>query len=115
MDAIGDLYLFIKLSHWFPLVEYPQNSPANATILQGLVWLCSKSEDPEIAFALAALAISSFQKGARAAKIGNACCWALANMPSREGLAQLHCLKEKIHLNTAQKIIEKALQRAAEV
>jgi hypothetical protein len=114
IDAIGDLYFFIKLSHWFPLVEYPQNSPANATILKGLVWLCSKSEDPAIAFALAALAASSYQKtsGTTAAKIGNACCWALANMPSREGMAQLHDLKDHVKAKNAQTLIDNALQAA---
>jgi hypothetical protein len=113
IDAIGDLYLFIKLSHWFPLAEYPQNSPANAMILQGLVWLCSKSEDPEIAFALAALASSSYARGTGAAKIGNACCWALANMPSREGIAQLKSLRNSVRAKSGQKMIEKALQGIA--
>ena len=111
IDAIGDLYLFIKLSHWFPLADQPQMSSANATILQGLVWLCSKSEDPDIAFSLAELAISSYR--IKAGKIGNACLWALANMPIREGLAQLQILRDKITNNNAQKKIEKALQVSA--
>ena len=110
IDAIGDLYLFIKLSHWFPLVERLQTSSVNATILKGLVWLCSKSEDPDIAFALAGLAISSYR--AKAAKVGNACVWALANMPIREGVAQLHILSDKMSDNTAQKRIAKALDAA---
>src|SRR5687767_12372842 len=117
IDAIGDLYLFIKLSHWFPLVDQSQTSSANATILKGLVWLCSKSEDPDIAFALSALTLSSYKKTsgskAKAVKIGNACFWALGNMPIREGLVQLHDLKAKIRDNNAQKSIEKALQVAA--
>jgi len=117
IDAIGDLYLFIKLSHWFPLVNQPQNSSSNATILKGLVWLCSKSEDPEIAFALAGLALSSYKKiarsGSKADKIGNACFWALGNMPSREGTAQLHILKDKIRVNHAQERIRKALEMTA--
>ena len=116
IDAIGDLYLFIKLSHWFPLVDQPQTSSANATILKGLIWLCSKSEDPDMAFALAALAISSYKKpagsGTQAVKIGNACCWALANMPIREGMTQLQILREKIRDKNAQKRIEKALAGA---
>ena len=114
IDAIGDLYLFIKLSHWFPLVDQSQTSAANATILDGLVWLCSKSEDPDIAFALSGLAISSNKKGSgagrKAAKIGNACCWALANMPIREGMAQLHLLRVEMSDNTTQKRFAKALE-----
>ena len=117
IDDIGDLYLFIKLSHWFPLVDQPQMSSINATILKGLVWLCSKSEDPEIAFSLANLAISSYQKtsGSRikSAKIGNACCWALANMPVREGITQLQNLKDKFIGNNELKMIERALEVTA--
>lgn len=118
IDAIGDLYLFIKLSHWFPLVDKLQMSAANATILNGLVWLCSKSEDPDIAFALAGLAVSSDKKaslaGARSVNLVKACCWALANMPIREGMAQLAILQDQIKDNSAQKIIEKSLGVAAQ-
>jgi len=113
IDAIGDLYLFIKLSHWFPLVDQRQTSSVNATILKGLVWLCSKSEDPDIAFTLSALATSSYQKtsGSRvkAATIGNACLWALGEMPVREGMAQLQILRDKISDKNAQKRIAQAL------
>jgi hypothetical protein len=110
IDAIGDLYLFIKLSHWFPLVKQLQTTSANAVILQGLVWLCSKSEDPAMAFALAELAITSYQT--KSVKIGNACLWALSHMPIREGLAQLHLLKDKINNQNVQKKIAKALRQA---
>jgi hypothetical protein len=112
IDAIGDLYLFIKLSHWFPLADEPQNSSVNATILQGLVWLCSKSEDPDMAIALAGLVISSYR--AKAVRVGNACLWALANMPIREGLTQLQILKDRTNNNSAQKKIAKALAMSAE-
>lgn len=117
IDAIGDLYLFIKLSHWFPLVDQPQMSSTNAVILKGLVWLCSQSEDPDIAHALAGLAISSYKKSsgarARAATIGRACCWALGHIPIREGSVQLNLLKEIFADDKAQKMIEKALTVAA--
>jgi hypothetical protein len=108
IDAIGDLYLFIKLSHWFPLANQPQNSPANATILKGLVWLCSTSQDPDMAFALAGLAVSSYK--AKAAKLGNACVWALQNMPTAEGVGQLYILRDKVTDKNAQKKITKALE-----
>jgi hypothetical protein len=116
IDSVGSLNVFIKLSHWFPLVDQPVLAAANATILKGLVWLSSKSEDPEIAFALAALAISSYEKipdGSKAVKIGNACCWALGNMPIGEGITQLRILKVKTRSNQAHKMIEKALATAA--
>ena len=111
IDAIGDLYLFIKLSHWFPLADPAQASAANATILQGLVWLCSKSEDPDIATALSGLAISSY--GARTVKIRNACLWSLAHMPAREGVSQLYLLRDKVTYTNIQKKISRALATAA--
>ncbi len=119
IDAIGDLYLFIKLSHWFPLVDTSQMSSANATILKGLVWLCGKSEDPDIAFALSTLAMSSYQKrsGSRdwSARIGKACLWALKHMPTREGIRQLYDLRNTLgDNNNAQQVIEKALKLAAQ-
>jgi hypothetical protein len=117
IDAIGDLYLFIKLSHWFPLVDQRQMSSANAAILKGLVWLCSKSEDPDMARALAGLALSSYKKTAgakaKAAAIGKACCWALANMPVREGIVQLDPLQDKITDKNARKLIEKTVTVSA--
>jgi hypothetical protein len=115
IDVIGNLNFFIKLSHWFPRVDQPLIASANATILKGLVWLCSKSEDPEIAFALAALAVSSYEKipgGSKTVKLGNACCWALGNMPIGEGMAQLRILRVKVRSNPAHKVIKKALAMA---
>jgi hypothetical protein len=100
IEAIGDLYLFIKLSHWFPLVDQAQMSSINATILKGLVWLCSKSEDPEVAVVLAGLATAGYKNSskpnAKAAQIQRASCWALANMPTREGRIQLNRLKDEV-------------------
>lgn len=111
IDAIGDLYLFIKLSHWFPLVGQPRMTSANATILKGLVWLSSTSQDPDMALALAGLAITSYK--AKATKLGNACVWALRNMPTGEGINQLHLLRDRVRDHNAQKKIAKALEVTA--
>ncbi len=129
IDTIGNLNLFIKLYHWFPLVDKLHTTsasdgghgqfllPANADILKGLVWLCSKSDDIEIARALTALALFSHKKfpgsGSRAVKVRNACFWALANMPSDEAVAQLRVLKLKMIGNSAQKMIMNAMEIAA--
>jgi hypothetical protein len=124
IDTIGNLNVFIKLYHWFPLVDKPRPTPTNGhdqtlllvntDILKGLVWLCSKSDDPEIAQVLAALAISSYKKNSitRATTFGNACFWALGNMPSNEGAVQLSILKLEIKSNKAQKMIANALEGA---
>jgi hypothetical protein len=70
-----------------------------------------------MAVTLAGLARSSYEKitgsGTRVAKIGNACCWALGHMPTREGGAQLQSLITEIEDHNAQKVIEKALKAAA--
>ena len=129
IDTIGNLNLFIKLLHWFPLVDKQHTTsasesdhgqfllPANADILKGLVWLCSKSDDVEIARALTALALFSHKKSSgsrsRAVKVRNACFWALGNMPSAEGIAQLKVLELKVTGDSAQKVIMNALEIAA--
>ena len=129
LEAIGNQDFFNRLERWFPLVDKPRATPinryddvqtllpVNADILKGLVWLCSKSEDAEIARTLTALAISAYKKipgsGPRAGKVGNACFWALGSMPGSEGVAQLSILKIKIKTNTAQKLIANALEIAA--
>lgn len=130
LAIIGNAEFFNKLSGWFRLVDKPRTTPAhrydnvqtllavNVDILKGLAWLCSKSDDPETARALTTLAISAYKKipgsGPRAGKVGNACFWALGNMPSGEGVAQLSILKLKVKTNTAQKLIASALENAAQ-
>lgn len=129
LDAIGNTEFFSTLLRWFPLIDKPRPetmiqrvpsyylSTVNADILKGLVWLCGKSDDSEIARALTRLAISAYKKipgqGPRAGKVGNACFWALGNMTGEEGIAQLNILKIKIKTNTAQRVIAHALETAA--
>jgi hypothetical protein len=116
INAIGNLNFFIKLIHWFPLVYKQDETLANMNILKGLVWLCSKSEDVEIARALRALTISSYEKlpqsGPQAPRVGNACLWALGHMPAREATAQLNILKTILKTSNAQKLIASALKTA---
>ena len=122
IKTIGSLNFYIKLLHWFPLAEKSfspnrqSSSPSNVDILRGLVWLCSRSDDTEIAHALADLALASFRKspGPRsgAAKVGNACLWSLANMPGKDGIRLLTLLREKITANNIQKRIDSALEMA---
>jgi hypothetical protein len=129
LDVIGVSGFFGTLLRWFPLADKPRVNlinrydrretllPVNTDILKGLAWLCSKSDDPEIARVLTVLAISAYKKipgsGPRAGKVGNACFWALGNMPGSEGVAQLSILKIKVKTNTAQKLIVSALETAA--
>ncbi|MGK7906955.1 MAG: DUF4132 domain-containing protein [Synechococcus sp.] len=120
-----------SMLEWFPLVDRPRTQPLNdwrgdrdflhdqnADILKGLVWLCADLAEVDVARALNKLAVSSYRKipgiGPRCIKLGNACVWALGQMPTREAIAQLALLKVKVKFGTAQKGIEKALTAAAE-
>ncbi|MDQ2691163.1 MAG: DUF4132 domain-containing protein, partial [Chloroflexota bacterium] len=129
LEIIGTESFFKSLVHWFALVDTPREASAqrydnrltfiavNVDILKGLAWLCSTTDNSGVARALSALAISAYRKipgvGPRAAKVGNACFWALGNMPGSEGVAQLSILKLRIKTNTAQRQIANALETAA--
>ena len=124
-----------NLLEWFPLASEPRPEPAsiyprgdrnnmiwyleslNCDILKGLVWTCSREEDPEMVRVLSALALTTYKKipgmGPRAGKVGNACFWALGEMPGMDGIAQLSILKLRIKANPAQKAITSALATAS--
>ena len=136
LEKVGRRSFESAIMRWFPLVERPRTTPVderriqwlpdpnllivdkNADILKGLVWLCAGREDAEVARALTALALSAYRKvpqlGPRCVRVGNACVWALGNMPGTEGIGQLALLKVRVKFGTAQKGIEKALNIAAE-
>ena len=135
LERIGRPTFEDAVSRWFPLVDKPRTRPIerwsewqpdpnlliqdkNADILKGLVWLCAGREDAGVARALTALALSAYRKapqvGPRCVRVGNACVWALGDMPGTEGIGQLALLKARIKFGTAQKGIEKALNAAAE-
>ena len=120
---------------WFPLVDKPRTQlgvrrnnwdpdpevmldEANADVLKGLVWCCAIHENVELARALVKVALSCYKKvpgvGPRAVRVGNACIFALSNMPGRDGLYQLAVLKVRIKYRSAIKIMGDALQKASE-
>lgn len=90
----------------------------NADILKGLVWLTPEMADPELASAVAKLAISAYRKvpqvGPRCVRLGNACVWALGSMPPELGIPQLIWLQAKVKFGTAQKGIDKMFNQVAE-
>jgi hypothetical protein len=135
LDRIGRPAFENAVLRWFPLVDKPRTRPAerwsewqpdpnlliqdkNADILKALVWLCAEREGAGVARALTALALSAYRKvpqvGPRCVRVGNACVWALGEMPGTEGIGQLALLKVRVKFATAQKGIEKALSTAAE-
>ncbi|MFH1302797.1 MAG: DUF4132 domain-containing protein [Planctomycetota bacterium] len=134
MDQIGLEAFLESLLVWFPLVDQPRTKPSSeinwgydgnlmlidphADTLKGLAWCCSLVDDPRLARALSALAISAYKKvpgvGARAVKVGNACVWSLGQISNDTALGQLAFLKVKVKFGTAQIGIEKALNATAE-
>ncbi|MHA7812029.1 MAG: DUF4132 domain-containing protein [Phycisphaerales bacterium] len=133
---LGDLSFRGLLLELFPLVDRPRTQPSphrdwregalgdqliidhHADILKGLCWMASCEEDPEIARALGALAISCYRKlpgvGPRAVKVGNAAVYALGAMPGKAAIGQLAILRIKLKMASMQKLIFKALDRVAE-
>lgn len=120
---------------WFDLVDKPRTQEAerphhwapdpahlidetHADILKGLCWIASTIPDPDLTRALGRLAISCYRKvpgiGPRAVKIGNAAVYALGQTPGRDALGQLALLRVKVKFGSAQKLLEKALNAAAE-
>lgn len=135
IEAVGRATFRQRLLDWFPLVDKPRTHPLdfggapvelshwastepNAQSLKGLAWACALAPDAELARALAALAISAYRKlpgiGPRLVKVGNACIWALGQLPSEAALPQLAMLKSRVKFGTAQKLIDKAFTAAAE-
>lgn len=121
---------------WLPLVDRPRTSPAprycrwdsdvgehqltarNADVVKGLVWLVAQEDRPDIARALADLAQSAYRKipgvGPREVKVGNAAVTGLGLMPGRAALGGLAMLAVKIKFRTAQKLVVRSLDMAAE-
>ena len=106
-----------NLITWFPLVDKPRTQPLerrsqwqpdpnllindrNADILKGLVWLCPSlialgdgQKDTDLMRAIMGLALSAYRKvpevGPRCVRVGNACVWALGEIPGTGAIAQL--------------------------
>lgn len=131
LETIGKTEFVHCLLNWFPLVDKPRAPgtlsqydngqtliAVNVQILKGLVWLSSRFDEPKLARALTSLAVSAYKKipgaGPRAVSLGNACFWALGNMPGTNGVAQLSILKTRIKGNNAQKGLATALNKAAQ-
>lgn len=92
--------------------------PRNAEIIRAVIWLMGTCEDPDLARELSDFTRAMYRKlpgvGPMNSKLGNACIWALGNMPGMDGISQLAILKVKISVVPAQNAIEKALTAAAE-
>lgn len=135
VGRVGESEFCDAMAAWLPLVDKPRTQPldvhgyppivghwhiagSNADILKGLAWCCGLGDRSSLARTVAALAVSAYRKlpgiGPRLVKVGNACLWALGNMPGTDGISQLAILKTRVKFGTAQKLIDKALTAAAQ-
>ncbi|MCA9254829.1 MAG: DUF4132 domain-containing protein, partial [Phycisphaerales bacterium] len=139
-ERIGFDPLRERLAEWFKLIDTPGKrraapdvgaesegpigvtpelvAPQNADTLRGLCWAAGLRENAAMARSLGAVALSCYRKlpgiGPRAPKVGNAAIYALGGMPGRSSLGQLAMLRVKVKVSSAQKLLEKALDAAAE-
>lgn len=88
------------------------------SLLRGLVWAGGMVESEPLAQALADLTTRAFKKlrgvGATNQKIGNACLHALGTMPEGSGIPYLSQLNQKLKYANARRLIDNALDAAAE-
>ncbi len=129
LTAVGKAAYQKKISDWFPLVcptritglfgvPAPPMTEENAQVLKGLVWICGHFDDSETVHAVSNLAQTCFKKvpsfGPLSAKAGNACLCILSQLPGFEPVAQLSRLRLKVKYAVALRLIDRALQEAAE-
>ncbi|HEY1340775.1 MAG TPA: DUF4132 domain-containing protein [Bryobacteraceae bacterium] len=108
---------------WLALGSSPgradvQISSAEAEFQAGFLWFLADQTDERLPALLAGFAESALKKipmlGAVSQKVGNACVNVLAELPGLGPVSQLSRLSQRVKYDTAQRLIDKALTRAAE-
>jgi hypothetical protein len=120
---IGQAEVLDAARRWLALSPTPgettiQAPEAEAAYQKGFVWVLGALGDASIAPDIANFAFACFRKipmiGAVSHRVGNACVNALAAMPGLEGVAQLSRLAARVKYDVARRLIEKAMNEAAE-
>jgi hypothetical protein len=95
-----------------------QISSGEAEYQKGFLWFLADQGDDHLPALLANFAEGALKKipmlGAVSQKVGNACVNVLAELPGIEPISQLSRLAQRVRYDTAQRLIEEALNRAAE-
>jgi hypothetical protein len=95
-----------------------QISDTDADYLKGFIWLLAGLSEPEVCRAVAEFGLTCLRKipniGPVSARVGFACVNAFAEMQGMEAVAQLTRMRVKVKYAVAIKLIEKALNAAAE-
>ncbi len=120
---IGQAEVLEAARSWLALGPTPgettiQAPEAEANYQKGFVWMLGALGDTSIAPEIADFAFGCFRKipmiGAVSHRVGNACVNALAAMPGLDGVAQLSRLAARVKYDVARRLIEKAMNEAAE-
>jgi Domain of unknown function (DUF4132) len=123
MDEIGRDVFYEAAARWLAMGPSPgrtgaQISSSEAEFQKGFVWFLAGQTDERLPGLLANFAEGSLKKipmiGAVSQKVGNACVNVLAELPGMEPVSQLSRLAQRVKYDTAQRLIEEALARAAE-
>ena len=95
-----------------------QLKPGEADLLKGFIWMLTGFDDLKVASAVAEVAEECFRKipqiGAVSHRVGNACVNALAEMPGMNAVGQLSRVRARMKYSTAKRLVEKALDQAAQ-
>ena len=120
---IGQAEVLDAARRWLALGPTPgettiQAPEAEASYQKGFIWVLGALGDTSIAPDIANFAFGCFRKipmiGAVSHRVGNACVNALAAMPGLDGVAQLSRLAARVKYDVARRLIEKAMNEAAE-
>jgi hypothetical protein len=123
ITRIGQVEVLDAARRWLSLGPTPgetmiQAPEAEATYQKGFVWVLGALGDASIAPDIANFGFACFRKipmiGAVSHRVGNACVNALAAMPGLDGVAQLSRLAGRVKYDVARRLIEKAMNEAAE-
>ncbi|WOO39625.1 DUF4132 domain-containing protein [Rubellicoccus peritrichatus] len=109
----------INYSHGYTYAYDPMSIvEPHLDALKGLAWMTGLVDCDKLTRIIGFVGVSSYKKipgvGPRATRLGNACVWALGNIGSESALSQLAMMKVRVKFGTAQKQIEKALQKLAD-
>jgi hypothetical protein len=119
---LGRAEFLEHLVRWLALGPSPQRpgvqlSSGETELQKGLLWFLAGDADARLPALIAAYAEQALKKipmlGAVSQKVGNACVNVLAELPGMAPVSQLSGLAQRIRYDTAQRLIEEALSRAA--
>lgn len=119
LEQLGDEAFTVVLGEWFaPCTADTIHQDPNTDTIKALVWMAARVEDDGMPSVLGRFCETCYRKvpgvGPANIKLGNACIYALGEMPGGRAVAELVRLRSRIKFNQGRKQLEKALAEAAE-